>query len=72
MRTFKLVRTKDVSGVSGTGDVAEGVELHDGQTILSWFGQHHSIEVHPSIDSIWAIHGHEGLTIVKFDDMEGK
>ena len=32
-RTFKLLRLKDVSGVSGKGIVAEGVEFHD---YLGW------------------------------------
>ena len=64
MRTFKLVRSEDVSGVSGTGIVAEGVEFHDGQVVMSWFGRHHTIEVSPSIAAIEEIHGHFGKTIV--------
>jgi hypothetical protein len=68
MRTFKLIRKEDVSGVSGTGEVAEGVEFHDGQCVLSWFGSHHSLEVHPSLEDIEAIHGHEGKTYVEFDN----
>lgn len=68
MRTFKLVRDRDISGVSGTGVVAEGVEFHDGQCILSWFGQFHTIEVSPDIESIVKIHGHEGATRVEFED----
>ena len=68
MRTFKLVREEDVSGVSGVGEVAEGVEFHDKQCVLSWFGAHHSLEVHPSIDDIIAIHGHQGRTKVVWDE----
>jgi len=68
MRTFKLVRKIDVSGVSGTGEVAEGVVFHDGQCVLSWFGQHHTLEVSPSIESIIAIHGHNGATEVVYDE----
>lgn len=68
MRTFKLVREEDVSGVSGVGEVAEGVEFHDKQCVLSWFGAHHSLEVHPSIDDIIAIHGHEGKTKVVWNE----
>ncbi len=66
MRTFKMVRTKDISGVSGTGEVAEGVVFKDGQAILSWFGQHHSIAVYPSIDDLIYIHGHEGKTRIEW------
>jgi hypothetical protein len=67
MRTFKLVRKEDVSGVSGTGEVAEGVVFHDGQCILSWFGSYHSIEVHPNLDTLLSVHGHGGKTEVVFD-----
>lgn len=64
MRYFHLVRKEDVSGVSGTGKVAEGIEFHDGQVVLSWYGVHHTIEVLPSIDTLLAIHGHDGRTVV--------
>lgn len=62
MRTFRLNRKVDISGVSGTGVVAEGVEFHDGQCALSWFGSHHTIEISPSIEDVVDIHGHEGST----------
>lgn len=68
MRRFLLVRKEDVSGVSGTGNVAEGVEFHDGQCVLSWFGQHHTIEVSPGVETIIAIHGHEGRTWIEYID----
>lgn len=67
MKSFTLVRKVDVSGVSGVGVVAEGVQFHDGQTVISWFGAHHSLEVHPSIEDVLAIHGHEGKTVVEWD-----
>lgn len=67
MRTFKLKRLEDVSGISGTGLIAEGVEFHDGQIVLSWFGQHHTIEVAPNISDVMAIHGHGGKTILEWD-----
>ena len=68
MRRFELYRREDPSGVSGVGTVAEGVEFHDGQCVLSWFGKHHTIEVAPSIRSLEAIHGHEGRTVVAWLD----
>jgi hypothetical protein len=64
LRMFHLVRIQDVSGVSGTGVVAEGVCFHDGQCVLSWFGKFHSMEVHPSVKQVIKIHGHGGLTKV--------
>ncbi len=66
-RTFRLVRTSDVSGVSGTGVIAEGVVFHDGQTILSWFGRLHTIEIAPKIEDVIEIHGHNGATQIVWD-----
>lgn len=65
--TFILERSEDVSGVSGVGKIAEGIVFHDGQVVLSWFGQHHTIEICPSIDDVIDIHGHDGRTKVKWD-----
>lgn len=64
MRLFKLVRKQDVSGVSGTGEVAEGVEFHDGKIAMTWYGRLHTVEVANSIKDIEEIHGHGGLTLV--------
>jgi hypothetical protein len=66
LKGFVLVRSEDASGVSGIGIVAEGVQFHDGQCVLSWFGHHHSVAVYPSIDTLIAIHGHEGRTVVEW------
>jgi hypothetical protein len=69
-RTFKLVRIRDVSGVSGTGVVAEGIVFHDGQVALSWFGKYHSLEIHPSLQQVLDIHGHDGATVAVGDRAE--
>lgn len=68
MRRFHIVRQKDVSGVSGTGHVAEGIQFHDGQAVISWFGRFHSVAVYPNIEGIIAIHGHDGSTTVEWLD----
>lgn len=68
VRTFKLIRTKDISGVSGTGAVAEGVEFDDGQVVICWLSKYHSIGVFDNILCLEKIHGHEGSTKVVFDD----
>ena len=68
MRIFHLERSEDLSGVSGTGRVAEGVEFADGQCVLSWLTQLHSIAVYPRIEDLIAIHGHEGKTRIVFED----
>jgi hypothetical protein len=68
MRTFRLIRNEDVSGVSGTGEIAEGVVFHDGQTVLSWFGKYHTIEIFPHVDDLIDIHGHGGKTELTYSD----
>lgn len=68
MRRFKLVRTEDISGVSGLGEVAEGAQFHDGQCCLAWFSTHHAMAIYPTINDIIDIHGHEGRTTVKWED----
>jgi len=68
MKTFVLRRLVDVSGVSGTGIVAEGVMFHDGQCVLSWFGKVHSLEFFLNADNILEIHGHHGLTSIEWSN----
>ena len=70
MRTFRLNRLEDISHVSGTGHVADGVQFEDGQVVLSWKGRHHCISVWPSIADVQAIHGHEGATVVEWDALQ--
>lgn len=71
-RRFKLIRHLDVSGVSGTGIVAEGVEWSDGSVALHWRGRWATTTVlDGGIDSVLAIHGHEGSTQIVWDDGPG-
>lgn len=68
MKTFYLVRNKDVSGISGVGKVAEGVEWDDGQVTICWLSKYHSIGVFDNILCLQKIHGHDGATEVVWDD----
>lgn len=62
-RRFELHRDLDVSGVSGTGVVAEGVAFTDGTAVVHWIaGEHHSTVVWPDVAGVEAIHGHGGAT----------
>jgi hypothetical protein len=65
-RLFELVRSEDPSGVSGTGVVALGVEWPDGTVALHWPGDNPSTAVWGSVDAVLAIHGHAGLTVVRW------
>lgn len=68
MKTFKLVRETDHSGVSGVGEVAEGVEFEDGQVVICWLSKYHSVGVFDNIHCLEKVHGHEGSTKVVWDD----
>jgi hypothetical protein len=67
-RRFRLMRHEDVSGVSGTGPVAEGVQFTDGAVALRWYGDYPTTTVWDGIDSVIAIHGHNGATEVEWLD----
>ena len=69
-RRFVLDRSVDVSGVSGTGVVAEGIEFSDGVCVLHWRGQWPSSVVHyeRGLDAVLHVHGHDGRTVVRFLD----
>ena len=61
---FLLARDEDVSGVSGTGVVAEGVRFSDGSVALRWTSEWPtSVVFHDrGMDSVQAVHGHDGRT----------
>lgn len=77
-RRFELHRDTDISGVSGTGVVAEGIEFSDGVVALRWLvpagnpgsGNPTSVVFHDNgMASVEKIHGHSGATrIVHLDD----
>jgi hypothetical protein len=68
-RRFHLVRHVDVSGISGTGVVAEGVEWSDGTVALRWAGRYPTTTVwQDGINALLTIHGHHGATTVHWLD----
>jgi hypothetical protein len=69
MKRFMFKRTEDVSGVSGTGYVAEGIEFGDGSVAIRWVGDHPSTAVWDSIEDAIQIHGHGGKTTVEWLDV---
>jgi len=61
------VRDQDVSGFSGTGVVAEGVEFGDGRVVMRWVTRDvHSIVLHASIDELLKVHGHNGASHIEW------
>jgi hypothetical protein len=67
-RTFELHRAEDVSGVSGTGVVADGVEFPDDTVVIRWRGRHASTVIWPDLATALAVHGHDGRTTVVWDE----
>jgi hypothetical protein len=67
MRTFTLVRLNDVSGISGTGVVAEGVEFSSGNVVITWFGDKPSVVIWESILHAMEVHCHNGNTLLRFN-----
>ena len=65
-RRFYLERVDDISGVSGVGVVAEGVEFSDGTVAMRWMTDHLpcSTVIHESMEAVELIHGHGLATIV--------
>lgn len=62
MQLFNLIRDIDETGVSGTGNVAQGVIFDTGKCILQWLTKHNSTTIFDSIDELEAVHGHGGKT----------
>lgn len=62
-RRFHLQRDEDVTGVSGTGVVADGCAFPDGSAVVRWRGEHRStVAWEQGVESIEAINGHAGRT----------
>jgi len=66
---FHLVRTQDVTGISGTGRVAGGVVFPDGTVAMRWNTDVASTAFYDSIADVEEIHGHNGATVVAYVDI---
>lgn len=68
-RRFLIVRDEDISQVSGTGVVCEGVQFSDGHAAIHWLGRWPmTTPHHEGIATVEAIHGHGGKTRVVWID----
>ena len=67
---FLLWRESDVSGVSGTGLVAWGVEFPDGNVVTRWNAEIAQTCVWASIEEVQKVHGHGGATRVVYIDQK--
>ena len=70
MRRFQLHRKEDISGISGVGVVAEGIEWTNGRVTVCWLGTYAIVSSADNIHIIEAVHGHHGATTVEWLDRE--
>lgn len=72
VRVFYLNRTEDVSGVSGTGRVAEGIEFSNGKVIIHWPSDKPSTNIYENMKQMLNVHGHGGKldVVVMFEEPE--
>jgi len=77
-RRFYLYRFEDVSGVSGKGKVAEGVEFENGMCALSFSSSYQHVNTYANIRAVmyieredFEVHGHGGKTKVVYVDGNG-
>lgn len=73
-RLFYLLRKSDVTGVSGPGVIAEGVQFTNGTVVFRWISDRASLTVFPreegGIDGVREKHGHDKRTVVVWLDGE--
>ena len=67
-RRFRLIRDRDVTGASGTGHVADGVQWPDGTATVRWRGDRASTVHWDRVADAEAIHGHGGATRIEWID----
>ena len=70
IRRFYGLRHVDVSGVSGTGTVFEGVMFSDGRCAIRFVSPTGSTNIFDSIEAVKAVHGHAGMTDIVFIDVD--
>lgn len=67
-RRFYLQRDEDVSGYSGTGRVADGVQYNDGVIALRWNGNTPTTTIYNNIKEMDYLHSHDGRTKIVWVD----
>lgn len=68
-KRFRLLRDDDETGVSGTGEVAQGVLFSDGWFALHWIREPARMTtVYNDLDRMIQVHGHGGKTRIDFID----
>jgi hypothetical protein len=58
LRHFHLQRVVDETGMSGTGRVAEGVQLPNGVAAMWWLVPEYGVSIYKSVKELHRIHKH--------------
>ncbi|KKK77666.1 hypothetical protein LCGC14_2851290 [marine sediment metagenome] len=67
-RRFYLNRIDDVSGISGTGRIADGVQFEDGICVLRWRSEVATTVIYDKLEHLLILHGHDGKTKLEWID----
>lgn len=67
IKTYRLVRNKDVNGLSGTGVVALIAVFPSGRAIMEWIASNHpTVSIfNGGVEEILLIHGHNGSSVIE-------
>lgn len=67
MKIYDLIRAVDLTGVSGTGRVAQAIEFDSGKVAVAWCASNHprSVAVYDTLDEAKLVHGHSGTEFVE-------
>ena len=70
MKTFYLLRHKDVHDNTGIGVVAEGIIFDSGMCAMTWLSNHPTVTVFDKIVTVKKVHGHGGRTEVIIEEQD--
>ncbi len=69
MKLFYFFRKEDLTGVSGTGPVVEGVQFTNGWCAVRWLSTKTSLCFYQNLEEVKAIHGHGDRTEIIVQDL---
>jgi len=72
IKPFYLDRIVDETGISGTGVIAEGVQFSNGKCAMCWLTKNFSIGIYDDVETLIAIHGHDGKTVLRWGHPDEK
>jgi len=69
MKLFYFFRKEDLTGISGTGPVVEGVQFTNGWCAVRWLSATSSICFYQNLEEVKLIHGHGERTEIIVQDL---